>query len=518
VNLLEAMDDPKLFAGDFPGESWTAWRVMLRVLFGLPLSDADWTTFNHCTGRQNPPADPCREGWIICGRRSGKSRISGLIAVYLACFRSYKLARGERGVVLVLAADRRQARVVFRYIRGLLSSPLLEKRIQRETADIIELEGGVSIEVATASHRTIRGYTVVAAVLDEIAFWRSDESASPDTEIVNALRPAMANVEGAILLALSSPYARKGVLWKQHTRHYGRDGDPVLCWQAATATMNPALPTDIIASAYLEDESAARAEWGAEFRADLEDLFDFEAITRCVVPDRAELPPAPDLRYRAFVDPSGGRRDSFTLGIAHKDGERCVVDAVRAWKPPFNPSGVVSECAAFLKEYRVVKVTGDRFAGEWPREAFRSEGVRYELAPKTKSELYLSLVSFVHSERIEIPDNETLLRELRSLERRRGTSGKDRVDHPPGGHDDLANALAGVAEMILGRGVSITWEDCLTDSEQKFCVSREGLPLRRAAASQSKVSSGPSRFLLLTGKGHQPPHSLSFRPRPQKRI
>jgi hypothetical protein len=147
------------------------------------------------------------------------------------------------------------------------------------------------------------------------------------------------------------------------------------------------------------------------------------------------------------------------VGIAHKDGERGVVDLVRGWKPPFNPSGVVAECAALLREYRVQRVTGDRYAGEWPREAFRAEGIHYDIAPKTKSELYLALVSSVHSERIEIPDHAAMLRELRSLERRRGVSGKDRVDHPPGGHDDLANALAGVAEMILGRRRGLTPTD-----------------------------------------------------------
>ena len=109
------------------------------------------------------------------------------------------------------------------------------------------------IGVATASHRTIRGYTMLAAVSDEIAFWRSDDSASPDVEILNALRPAMASVEGSVLLALSSPYRRGGVLWKQHTRHFGKDGDPVLCWQAPTRTMNPALPQDVIDDAYAEE-------------------------------------------------------------------------------------------------------------------------------------------------------------------------------------------------------------------------------------------------------------------------
>jgi hypothetical protein len=138
-----------------------------------------------------------------------------------------------------------------------------------------------------------------------------------------------------------------------------------------------------------------------------------------------------------------------------------VVDVIRAWRAPFNPSGVVAECAALLGEYRVRSVTGDRYAGEWPREAFRGEGVQYEVAVKPKSDLYLALVSTVHGERVEIPENETMLRELRSLERRRGTSGKDRVDHPAGGHDDLANALAGVVHLILSRAARVGWDDVI---------------------------------------------------------
>ena len=41
--------------------------------------------------------------------------------------------------------------------------------------------------------------------------------------------------------------------------------------------------------------------------------------------------------------------------------------------------------------------------------------------------------------------------ELRRLERRRGRSGKDRVDHPPMGSDDVANAVAGAVNLVIAK-------------------------------------------------------------------
>ena len=61
--------------------------------------------------------------------------------------------------------------------------------------------------------RAVRGYTVVAALCDEIAFWPVDtDAANPDTEILAALKPAMATIPTAMLICMSSPYAKKGSL------------------------------------------------------------------------------------------------------------------------------------------------------------------------------------------------------------------------------------------------------------------------------------------------------------------
>ena len=118
--------------------------------------------FRRCTGRKELPATASKEAWLVIGRRGGKSFMLALIAVFLACFYDYRqhLAPGERGTVLVIAADRRQSRVILRYVRGLLTGvPMLARLIERETAESFDLTNRVTIEIAAGNFRTVRGYT-----------------------------------------------------------------------------------------------------------------------------------------------------------------------------------------------------------------------------------------------------------------------------------------------------------------------------------------------------------------------
>jgi hypothetical protein len=118
MNILRALDDEKVFAPFFRGESWAAWRVFLAALFALPMQDGQLATYQRHTGRSSPPAQPSHEAWLVCGRRSGKSFVLAVIAVFLAAFRDWRphLGPGERGTIMVIAADRRQARVIMRYM------------------------------------------------------------------------------------------------------------------------------------------------------------------------------------------------------------------------------------------------------------------------------------------------------------------------------------------------------------------------------------------------------------------
>jgi len=222
--ILDAMDDVRLFGRHFRDpQSWSAWRVFCAALFGLPLSVTDRHLFSSCTHRNAPSEGGYREAWLVVGRRGGKSFVLSLIAVFLACFLDWRshLGPGEVGTVMVIAADRRQARVILRYIRGLIGSvPLFEEMVTSETTWSISLRQRIVIEVHTASFRTTRGYAIVAALLDELAFWNTgDDAAEPDVEIVNAIRPGMASIPGSMLLCASSPYARRGALWEAYRKH-----------------------------------------------------------------------------------------------------------------------------------------------------------------------------------------------------------------------------------------------------------------------------------------------------------
>src|SRR5262249_37701722 len=147
-----------------------------------------------------------------------------LCAAYLSAFVDWRpyLTGGERATVMILAADRAQAGVIFRYLKEMLAIPRFGGLIERETNEVLDLANGVTIEVATASFRSIRGRTVVAGLLDELAFWFAD-GANPDSEVIAALRPAMATVPQARLLMASSPHARRGALWDSWKRNYGKD-------------------------------------------------------------------------------------------------------------------------------------------------------------------------------------------------------------------------------------------------------------------------------------------------------
>lgn len=450
IDIRQAMTDPSLFGQQFGADSFAAWRALLAGFYGLDLDESELETFKALTGREEAPTGPHGELWLPMGRRGGKSQTAALLALYEALFRDHaaKLSPGEVATVMCIAADRKQARTVMRYISGLVEAiPMLRAMRVSETTEAIEFDNRVAIEVHTASHRAVRGYTLAAAILDECAFWHS-EGANPDKEILAAIRPALGTLNGK-LIALSSPYAKRGILWAAFKRYFGTNSARVLVAQAPTLTMNPTFSAALVEQALEEDREHARAEYLAEFRGDIASFLDIELVEQATRSKPLELPPQEGETYFAFVDPNGGGADEFTLSIAHREGELTVVDMVRGRNG--SPAEIVSEYARVLRPYRIKRVHGDRYAGRWPRDEFAKYGIEYVPSTQDRSALYLELMARLNSGAVILPPDKRMQRQMASLERRTHRSGRDSIDHPPGGHDDRANAVAGAVANATKR-------------------------------------------------------------------
>ena len=343
---------------------------------------------------------------------------------------------------------------MFSYAEAFLrKSPILRKMIKSVTASEIKLTNNVVIGVHPNSFRSIRGRTLLACVFDEVAIWRDDMSALPDVETYRAVRPSLART-GGMLIGISTPYRRGGLLFSKYEDHFGTDDNDVLVVKGPTSLFNATISQATIDKEMKKDAEGARSEWLAEFRSDVSALFDDQVIEDAVQHGRPlELPPRSGHKYFCFADASAGRHDAFSFCIGHCEGKKpdltWVCDVIRGHSAPFDPRIVAQEYAHLARQYGCTKIVGDAFAGEWVTQSFRDAGARYETSPLVKSALYLESLPHFNRGAALIPNHETLLRELRQLERRVSRSGRNSVDHPKHGSDDYANAVCGALYLCM---------------------------------------------------------------------
>ena len=141
--------------------------------------------------------------------------------------------------------------------------------------------------------------------------------------------------------------------------------------------------------------------------------------------------------------------DSYAIAIGHKLGDRVVIDSIREVRPPFSPAEVVNNVLLPLcRAYNIHSVSSDNYAAGFAQNLVRSAGLSFEPAKKHKSELYADpFLPLLNSRKIDLPRNERAIAQICSLERSMQRSGREQITHPTHGHDDIANAIAGVADV-----------------------------------------------------------------------
>lgn len=459
ISIIQAIEDKNIFASYFDDlASWKNWMIVLKALFGLKLSKPEMKVFRKCTRLRKQPKDRIREIWIRSGRRSGKSRIIAVTAVYLGLFVDWSkhISRGEKPFIFVVSPNKDQGQIIMGYVKELLDlNDSLRRKVKHDKAESIELSNGITIAIKSASWRSTRGFSALAVILEEICWFRWEtDSRLRDTEIYRSLKPTLATIPNSILFAISSPHSFQGLMADKFRKHEGKRGN-VLCWKSSTVLMNPTFDVQEVKQAYKDDPEFARSEYGAEWRRDISSLLDIEVVSNAIDRKIFERPFQKGIDYVGFIDPSGGKSDSFCSGLAYQDKEtkKIVLAVLREAQPPFRPETIVEEYSKLFKNYGVTAILSDAYAGAWVESAFQNFGITVNRATMNKSDYYLNALPLFNNGSIRLLDQERLKNQLMSLERKTRSGSRDAVDNFHG-HDDLSNTACAVlveAEEKEGR-------------------------------------------------------------------
>jgi hypothetical protein len=444
LDILEFIRHPQVLNDNSlsPGQT-----MCLKIIYGLPLDETEHALYVKATGHEEYIPKEVKEFTALCGRRSGKtSRVGAAIVCYEA-FRNHGLRRGERAYVLLIAPVLDQAQIGFRYVCAYINcSAVLRKKVRKITRDEIELKNGVVIACWPCSSVTVRGLSVITAVLDEVAYWPNDDTSANSLEsVLSALRPATITFPLSKIIKLTTPAAKLGLIWEEYQRRDQLDF-PVV--QLSSVEMNPQLDPSALEIERQRDEQTFRSEYRAEFVDSIDTWINPEILGRCIVSGRRELPYLAGRHYVAVVDPAF-RHSDFGLAILHQQDDLVVVDRIAVWQGtkqvPVAFDRVCSELRDYLGEFQIGELYGDQYCVEPLRQQFMKLGLMYQeflFTRRSRQEIFLHLRYLINERRIELLDHAESVKQLRGLEECRESDGSIDIRPRYSLKDDLAICVA----------------------------------------------------------------------------
>lgn len=405
---------------------------------------------------------------ILCGRAKKNWKTGDLILWSLYKLLSWLSWAGNQ--VYILANDEDQAGDDLELAKKIIAANGGLGDLLTIKSNIIERKDGKGfIEILPAGDVVgTHGKTFLLCAFDEIHGYKS-------WDILEAMQLDPSRPDAQLwLTSYASLYHKPGVPLFDLTK-IGREGkDPrmLFSWYSSTYTTDPDFqeaPPEQRANPSMDswedpdylEQQRTRLPSHKFRRLHLNEpglpegsAYSFERIDVAIERGVKVRPYVPGVTYHAFVDMSGGSSDDATLAISHLEGDgdqsRAVLDVVinQGPQPPFNPRNAVTRFAKTLKEYKIFTVSGDKYGGETFISDFELEGISYEVAELTKSELYEALEPRLNANRVILLDHAEMESQFLSLIWRGG-----KIDHPGGEHDDYCNAAAGAVNQAFEAGI-----------------------------------------------------------------
>lgn len=431
---------------------------------------------------------------LICGRRSGKTTLAAIIAIYYAIHENWKpfLKKTPFATVLILSHSREFSDEVLEMIRTFIeSSKVLSRLINKQkknststmnlkTPWIVDSRTNnngkalqwsrVQIKVGAASSKTTRGVAAVVVICDEIAYWNLEENLKEtDAKILKAVRPALKQFgKYSMLIKLSSPGIRQGVLHDEYKKdRAGELPASYAVFKAPSWVMNTILPKSEFIEEWKLDPDGFDTEYRANFTDSLSNFILPEFTDMAVLRGVKFHPPEPEenvgrdgIRYRAAID-AAYKSDRFTFSVAAVVNGRLKQFVSKGWKGTKKDPVSAYEVAEYIKNvcktFGIDHVAADQYSFQPLKEIFDRYGVTLEehpFTPKFKRQIYFNLKKLIHSQQADLLDNEIQTRELKELVVEQSSMGMIKIGHPQGGSDDYSDSLA-IAAFLATQEQSI---------------------------------------------------------------
>jgi hypothetical protein len=373
--------------------------------------------------------------WCL-GRRSGKSTMAAVAAVYMAfCQEDYfkrKVRKGENYYVCTIANDLKQAKIALDFIRQLLINSPLEREIVRETAFDIQLSNNCVFQAIPASARASRGKAISMAIFDECAFGIEGDANRGTKALFDAISPSIAQfAPHSKILELSSPWLADGIFYEHFQQANSGEFKGMSARQISTWSINPGLPfdCDFLQNALRKDEDTFWVEFGGQFRNNNSSLVAPEIIDAAVNKNRTTSVPQRDLRgtYVLALDPArGGKgRDSYVACIVHYEGEQLIVDKFHEFLASFEIAGKmevnIAEVEYWIAEqhrlYDFESIILDQYNSASTIQSLSKSFPISELSwsVSTKMKAFGKLKELLQSGLIELPNHKEAIKQLKNL-------------------------------------------------------------------------------------------------------
>lgn len=414
--------------------------------------------------------------WAL-GRRSGKTLLSAVSAVYAACVMAdqyqQKLRKGENFYIISVANALDQAKLALNNVRDLIeSSPILKGLITRSTSDQMELSNGAIFRALPSSSRTGRGMACAFLIMDEAAHFLDTDGNSAGDQLYQALSPSVAQFgELGKILLLSSPWIQNGIFWDLYKQADSGQYTYMQCLNYPTWEINPTISKEWLEQERARDPELFKVEFGAAFTGNVAGFLDSELIDLAINHDRRGiLPPIPKFknRYYLSLDPARGNRDDYTAVIAHYDDTNCLVidlfyQFCATWsdgkKLQINVASVEDWILEHHRLYGFAEVCLDQYnsASTIQRLSSRLKIRELTWSAPNKTEAYSKLRQLFTSGKIQFYTHPKALQQIKNLTVKYRANGTWDVSGGTGAAvDDYPAALAGVV-LISSQNSDSDW-------------------------------------------------------------